>query len=174
MLTFLEYSIHRVREQQPKKLGLLLKSIKSAGLVAIDHTDDEKDPHIFVRAHPQPEEFQGIRLYILGHIVAFRSQKLEDTAPYGKAYLLDMQKIYEDLLEEEDPKNEEEKKETLKKLVRIIGDKIRKYWSDTIEDEEEQLQDELGGMERTDIGGAMLAPAYGNDYSSAVYNSTKN
>jgi hypothetical protein len=174
MLTFLEYSIHRVREQQPKKLKLLLQAIKAAGLVAIDHTDNEKDPHIFLKAFPQPEEFDGVRVYILGHIVAFRVQKNEGTSPYGKAYLLDMQKIYEDLLEEEDPNTEEEKRETLKKLVRKIGDKIRNFWKDSIKDEEEQLKDELGSMNRTDIGGAMLAPAYGGDYSNAVYSSTKN
>ena len=173
MQTFLEYAIHRVRQNEPKKLKNLYKLLKQGGLVVIDRSHVEHDPHLWVQAHPKPEEFDGIRVYLLGNICAFRVQKLETTEPYGKSYLMDLQKMYDDIIEDMGDKAFEEPDKAMKRLIKEVADKIRKFYYDSIKDEEEFLQTQLDGPVRSDIGGATILPNSGFDYSSAVY-STKN
>lgn len=172
MKTFLEYSIHRVREHDPDKLKLLLAALTKAGLFVTDKTHEEKDPHLFVQAIPQPEEFEGIRIYILGNICAYRVQKLRDTEPYGKAYLLDLQGMYDDSIKQLGTKGD--KKFYVEDLIKKLGAKLKKFYIDSIKDEDEYLQSQLDGDDRTDIGGAMIAPTNGGDYANKVTADSKN
>jgi hypothetical protein len=147
--------------------------LKKGGLDVIDRSHVQHDPHLWVQAHPKPEEFDGIRVYLLGNICAFRVQKLASTEPYGKSYLLDLQKMYDDILAEMGEEAYADPKKPTKKLIDEVGVKIRKFYVDSIKDEEKFLQTQLDGPTRSDIGGATILPNSGFDYSSAVY-STKN
>ena len=93
MKTFLEYQIHRIKQDNPKRLQTLKKCLVKSGLFVDDFTEGE-DCHLFVTAMPSPQEFEGIRIYCLGNICSYRVQKVKDTEPYGKAYLLDLQKTF--------------------------------------------------------------------------------
>jgi excinuclease UvrABC helicase subunit UvrB len=168
MKTFLEYSTHRVREHDPKKLELLFKALTKSGLFVADKTDLEKDPHLFVQAIPEPEEFEGIRIYILGNICAYRVQKLKDTEPYGKAYFLDVQKMYDDAIKDIGDAGDQNKKIYVDALIKKLGEKLQKFYKDSVKDEEEFISSQIDGDNRTDIGGAMLAPANGGDYANKV------
>lgn len=172
MKTFLEYNIHRVREHDPDKLKLLLSALTKAGMFVLDKTDMEKDPHLFVQAIPQPEEFEGIRIYILGNICAYRVQKLKDTEPYGKAYLLDLQGMYDDSIRELGTKGD--KKFYIEDLLSKLGNKLKKFYFDSIRDEEEYIQSQLDGEDMTDIGSAMVVPTNGGDYANKVTADNKN
>jgi hypothetical protein len=174
MQTFLEYAIHRVKTFEPKRLHNLYLALKKGGLAVINRIHQQNDPHLWVQAHPQPEEYRGLRIYLLGNICAFRVQKLEKTEPYGKSYLLDLQEMYDNILE--DLGEEEDNKDpnmAMNILIKQMCDKIRKFYIDSIKDEEEFLSAQLNGPERQDIGGAAILPVTGIDYSSQVY-STKN
>lgn len=174
MQTFLEYAIHRVKTFEPKRLHNLYLALKKGGLAVINRIHQQNDPHLWVQAHPQPEEYRGLRIYLLGNICAFRVQKLESTEPYGKSYLLDLQEMYDNILE--DLGEEEDNKDpnmAMNILIKQMCDKIRKFYIDSIKDEEEFLSAQLNGPERQDIGGAAILPVTGIDYSSQVY-STKN
>ena len=169
MQTFLEYSLHRVRSYEPDRLKDLFKLLEKGGLVVTDRTHEENDPHIWVQAHPKPQEFDGIRVYLLGNICAFRVQKLPTTEPYGKSYLIDLQGIFDKILEKMGNDAKKDSKKAVKELVQAVAKKIKSFYFDAIRDEEEFVQDQLYGPERTDVGGAALVPSSGFDYSMKVY-----
>jgi len=174
MQTFLEYAINRVKTFEPQRLHSLFLALKKGGLAVINRIHQQNDPHIWVQAHPQPEEYRGIRVYLLGNICAFRVQKLENTQPYGKSYLLNMQEMYDDILENMGEKaDDKDPAKAVEILIKQVSDTIRKFYIDSIKDEEEFLSAQLDGPSRQDIGGAALLPVTGIDYSSTVY-STKN
>ena len=173
MKTFLEYQLHRVKDYEPQRLHNLFKALQKGGLAAIDMTNAPRDPHIWVQAHSKPEEYDGIRVYLLGDICAFRVQKMKNTEPYGKSYSLDLQQMFDDILDDMGSKAKDHMNEAVDKLIAEISARIRKFYMDSIKDEEEFLTNQLDGVDRDDIGGAALVPNSGIDYSSTVY-STKN
>ena len=170
MKTYFEYQVHRIKQDNPKRLKTLMKCLIQSGLFVNDHTEDE-DCHIFVTAIPEPEEFEGIRIYCLGNICAYRVQKLKDTEPYGKSYLLDLQKTFDDILEEKGMKTSN--KDCVEAFIERIGKELRKFFKTSIEDEEEFIQSQIDVEDKTDPADAAILPAYTQDYSSSVY-STRN
>jgi hypothetical protein len=173
MKTFLEYQLHRVKDYEPKRLHNLFQALQKGGLVAVDLTNEPNDPHIWVQAHPKPEEYDGIRVYLLGNICAFRVQKMKNTQPYGKSYSLDLQQMFDDILDDMGEEASDDMNKAVEKLIEEVGDRIRKFYIDSIRDEEDFIQNQLDGVDRDDVGGAALVPNSGVDYSSTVY-STKN
>jgi hypothetical protein len=169
MQTFFEYALHRVKSFEPDRLKDLYRLLKAGGLVVVDKTNEQNDPHLWVQAHPTPQEFSGIRVYLLGNICAFRVQKLETTEPYGKAYLMDLQGIFDKILEKMGNKAQKSSKEAVKELIKSVSGEINAFYHDSIKDEEEFVQDQLYGPERSDVGGAALVPSSGFDYSMKVY-----
>lgn len=166
MKTFLEYQLHRIKQEHPKKLKLLSKMLTQSGLFVHDNTEDE-DCHIFVSAIPQPEEFEGIRIYFLGNVCSYRVQKMKDTEPYGKSYLLDLQKMFDDILMEKG--NKASNKDCVEALIERCGKEIRKFFSQSIKDEDDYIQSQIDNETGPDAGSAMIAPTYGTDYASHVY-----
>lgn len=166
MKTFLEYQVHRIKQDNPKRLQTLKKCLVKSGLFVDDFTEGD-DCHIFVTAKPSPQEFEGIRIYCLGNICSYRVQKLKDTEPYGKSYLLDLQKTFDDILEEKGMKASN--KDCVEALIERIGKEIRDFFAQSMKDEDEYYQSEIG----SDPAGSMVLPAYSQDYSSSVY-STRN
>jgi hypothetical protein len=167
MKTFLEYQIHRIKQDNPKRLQTLMKVLIQSGLFVQDYTESY-DPHIFVSAMPEPQEFEGIRIYCLGNICAYRVQKMKDTEPYGKSYLLDLQKTYDDILEEKGMKSTN--KDTVEAFIERLGKEIRKFFKTSMQDEEEFIKSQVDAEDRKDSGDAAILPAYSQDYSSSVYN----
>ena len=169
MKTFLEFAVHRVRDYEPERLHDLFRLLQKGGLVAIDRTHQQNDPHIWVQAHPKPQEFDGVRVYLLGNICAFRVQKLATTQPYGKSYQLDLQEMFNKILERMGNDAKTNMKLAVKELIKKVAEKIIGFYQLAIQDEEEFMQDQLYGPERTDVGGAALVPSSGFDYSMKVY-----
>jgi hypothetical protein len=170
MKTFLEYQIHRIKQDNPKRLKTLMKVLIQSGLFVNDHTEDE-DCHLFVTAMPPPQEFEGVRIYCLGNICAYRVQKLKDTEPYGKSYLLDLQKTFDDILEERGMKTSN--KDVVEAFIERLGKELRKFFKTSIKDEDEFIQSQMDAEDKSDPASAMVLPAYSPDYSSSVY-STRN
>lgn len=166
MKTFIEYQLHRVKQDHPRKLKLLSKMLTQSGLFVDDRFDDE-DSHIFVSAIPKPEEFDGIRIYFLGNVCCYRVQKMKDTEPYGNSYLLDLQKMFDDILIEKGQKASN--KDCVEALIERVGKELRKFFANSIDDEEDYIQSQIDSDRGSDAGNAMIAPAYGTDYSSHVY-----
>ena len=61
---------------------------------------ERENPYIFLRANKSDEDlnFEGVRIYKIGSDMAYRIQNENETEPYGQAYPLNLEKMFEELL----------------------------------------------------------------------------
>ena len=78
--------------------------LKIGGLKSKEMFEDKFDPYLFVYSNQQTP-FGGIRIYKLEHTIAYRSQNEENTHPFGTAYDLPIEKMFEDYLDDDDSGN---------------------------------------------------------------------
>ena len=74
MILFNEY-VNRHHFMAKKRLRLLMNALQKDGLKVEDFTHDEHEPYIFVYAYPLATTFEGVRFYMHGDILAFKTQK---------------------------------------------------------------------------------------------------
>lgn len=75
--------------------------LKIGGLKSKRIFEDKFDPYVFVQSNEQTP-FGGIRIYKLEHTIAYRAQNEEKTHPFGSAYDLPIEKMFEDYIDEDD------------------------------------------------------------------------
>jgi hypothetical protein len=149
------------REREAKEhLTILKKVLEKEHMEVSDHLHDEK-PYLFVKDSERNCSFDGIRIYVIGDSVAFRIQKEDDTHPYGKAYGLDVEGMYYDLISD---KMDEDKAGT--KMVKAIVTEIKKFFEKSAEAERDLRASELDGS--GDPMGRVLVKSTGTDYSQMV------
>jgi len=175
MRTFLEFFHNHNTEDTCEKLVLLKKVLEKGGLQVHDGTHDHLNPFLFVKAWPKPNSFEGIRFYMNGDILSFRVQKYQETQPYGQAYHMDVQKMFEDNI-----LNKKDEKEALAETFKAIDQKVRKFFRDSKKAEDEIVKTQITSMDiedKTDDGrlnrkpddAPLIVNPYGGDYSNKVY-----
>jgi hypothetical protein len=155
MYNFLEFVDRKERESR-KHLKLVSKALNESGMKVYDHIDHE-DSYIFVKAPKEGLPFEGIRIYEIGNSLAYRVQKEKDTEPYGKAYPLDLEEMFNDLMGE-NMKEEEAGKE----IIKGISKEIKEFFSKSLKAQAE-IEDE--GEQRP-----VVLKTGGTDYSGMVVN----
>jgi len=123
MPNFREFVTRKQREAS-KQLKIIKRVLEKEGL-SVDNYLDDDDPYIFVHSTNSNLSFEGVRVYKIGDVFAYRIQKEKDTHPYGKAYKLDIEEMFNDMVSEE---GDEEKagKESMKALADEISTFFRK------------------------------------------------
>jgi len=162
MSTFREFVDKKTREAK-KQLFTLDKVLKKEGVNTANHLEDD-DPYLFVRS-PGKLSFDGIRIYKIGDNIAYRVQKEEETHPYGKAYSLDVEGMYEDYISDDDYDESKAGKEVMKSIV----SEIRNFFNKSAEAENELRDGEFD--KAGDPLGRVMMKSTGTDYSSKVTNS---
>lgn len=157
MEQFLEF-IDRKQRDAKKHLDLIERLLKQNGMQATQHLDED-DPYVFVKSPGQKLSFDGIRIYEIGQMVAYRIQKEEKTHPYGKAYLLDIEDMFNDFMGE----NMEEE-EAGNKVIESVVEEIKKFF-----DKSAKAEQELKDSPNSFFG---LSPNGGVGYAGAVLNRT--
>lgn len=130
-MQFLEFINRKQRETQ-KHLKLIEKLLQKGGLKASGHLDQE-DPFIFVK-NTKEGSFEGIRIYEIGEMIAYRVQNEERTEPFGKAYILDLEDIFSDFMSE----NMKEE-EAGHRVVKVVSEELNKFFKKSFEAEQELL-----------------------------------
>lgn len=153
MQQFLEF-IDRKQREGKKHLKLIERLLRKGGMSVYSHLEDE-DSYIFVKAPSNKLSFDGIRVYEIGEMIAYRIQKEENTHPYGKAYMLDVEDMFNDFMSE----NMKEE-EAGHKVVESVVEELKKFFSKSSKAEEE-LKDQGDGSN-------LIIKAGGSDYSSQV------
>ena len=153
MEQFLEFVDRKERESR-KHLKLVEKAFKNAGL-NVESFIDQDDSYIFVKTINQDTPFEGVRIYEIGDVLAYRVQKEKDTEPYGKAYLLDLEEMFSDFMSE----NIKEEKAG-KKVVDSLVNEIKKFFDRSAKAEADVL-----GKERDKT---LILKTGGTDYSGMV------
>jgi len=129
---------------------LKLNKIKNKMFLNVD------DPFLFVYSTDPECDFEGIRIYSIGRSIAFKIQNRIDTHPYGKAYLLDFENIFNTFMSEKDA--DEEKAGG--KVADTLVDEIKKFF---------KMSSNAQNKIEKDDDNKLMARSGGTDYSSSVY-----
>jgi hypothetical protein len=154
---FLEY-VDRKQRDSRRHLSLVEKLLRKNGMNVAKYLDDD-DPYIFLHSPNQKLTFEGIRIYTIGDTMAYRVQKEEKTHPYGKAYMLNLEEMFNDLMSE----NMKEE-EAGHKVIEGVVYELKKFFNRSAE-----AEDELKNKDVTGSGQIQLRTG-GTDYSALVYN----
>jgi hypothetical protein len=129
---------------------LKLNKIKNKMFLNVD------DPFLFVYSTDPECDFEGIRIYSIGRSIAFKIQNRIDTHPYGKAYLLDFENIFNTFMSEKDA--DEEKAGG--KVADTLVDEIKRFFK--------MSSDSQNKIEKSNDN-KLMTRSGGTDYSSSVY-----
>jgi hypothetical protein len=157
MKQFLEF-IDRKQRESKTHLKLIEKCLIKGGLSVYSHLEDSDDPYIFVKSPNHKLSFDGIRIYEIGDMVAYRIQKEEKTQPFGKSYWLDVEDMFNDFMSE-NIKEEDAGKQVIESII----DEVKKFFSRSSKAEEE-IRD--SGQDGT----GLIIKTGGTDYSTTVLN----
>lgn len=159
--TFGEYLDKKHREAR-KQLGIIKEVLQKGGMRVVDHREGEEDnPFIFLFNPVSEASFNGIRIYKIGDKIAFRIQREEKTHPYGKAYSLNLEKLFNDLV------GDKIKEEVAGKMVmEMVVKELRRFFTDSEKAEQEQQVKDLNAT--GDPLGRVLLQTVQNDYSDSV------
>lgn len=154
------------QRESVRQLKLLKQLLESGGLKVENFldTDDRDDPYIFCFMPTRNGSFDGVRIYTIGENIAFRIQKENQTHPYGSAYPLPIEDMFNDFLGEEDV----DQKEAGKRIIKSVVKEVRRFFDKSVEAEREE-RDQAIDQEK-DGEGNPLVRTTGTDYSSLVYN----
>lgn len=156
MKIFREF-VDRKQREAVKHLKLLEQLFKQSGMKVNSFVEDE-DPYLFVYSPDDKMSFEGIRIYEIGGQVAYRIQKEADTEPYGRAYQLNLEEMFNDFMS--DNMKEEQ---AGKQVIKSVTEEVKKFFSKSAEAEadwEEMHPD----------GDQVMLRTGGTDYSNLVQN----
>jgi len=162
--TFREFVDKKARESK-KRLEIVEKILKKQGMT-VGNFLSEDDPYIYLKSTTGGLPFDGLRIYRIGDSIAYRVQKEEKTHPFGKAYLLDIEGMYEDLISD----NTDEEKAG-KTVIKSVGEEMRNFFVKSVEADKEVRAAELD--RQTDPMGKALNSTTGTDYANTVQNNTR-
>jgi hypothetical protein len=160
--TFREFVDKKTRDSK-KQLNTLYRVIEEEGMSVTSHLKED-DPYIYVLSSGPKLSFDGVRIYKIGNDIAFRIQKESETHPYGKAYSLDVEGMYDDYISD---KIGEAK--AGKKVMDNIVEELKNFFDKSAEAEKDLRSQDMDT--NGDPLGKMVLRSTGTDYSSRVTNS---
>ena len=155
MQNFHEFVIKKQRDAK-KHLKIIKTVAEKGGFKVEDFTSVHEDPYIFVYAPSRDLSFDGIRIYQIAGEIAYRTQRESKTHPYGRAYQLPVQEIYEDLLEDQ-PKDK-----IGSEIIDIVNKEIKSFFERSV-----QAEKELPMMTADPLDKAYMR-SQGTDYGDKV------
>ena len=163
MQHFREY-IDKKNRRARHELEILKKVLETKKFSVADFMEED-EPYIFVKAPTESDlSFDGIRLYKIGKTIAYRVQKEESTHPYGKAYMLDVEDMFKELLSE--------KKDEAKaghEVIETIIKEVQRFFKKS-QEAEEQLRSGDMDQGKDPMGRVIMrGSASGSDYSSLLH-----
>jgi hypothetical protein len=106
--------------------------------------------------------FDGIRIYKIGDKIAYRIQKEENTQPFGKAYPLDIEDMFNDLMSDH-----HKPEEAGKEVVKAVVNEVKRFFVQSAEAEKDLRS---GEFSLSNTGNGQIAiRSTGSDYSNMVY-----
>lgn len=162
MEQFLEF-VNKRKRNGKRYLNILEKVFKH-GNMAVKSFMDEDVPYIFLLTpNENDQSFGGVRVYQIGDTIAYRVQKQENTEPFGRPYLLDLEEMYEDFMMDDIDEHE-----AAKRIIQAVNDELGRFFRKSKEAEDDfkglQFDEPSDGM-----GKIMLRPD-GGDFANSVFN----
>ncbi len=158
MDNFPEY-MNKKRRDAVKQLQVVRDIFEKNGMNVADFTKS-KEPYVFIEAPEKGDLLGGIRVYKLGDMMAYRVQKQPETHPFGKAYALNLEEMFEDLL------SDYEIKEAGEKVMKTVLCEIKQFFKDSILAEKQK--------DSNDALGNVLIRSTGTDYANLLHKNGTN
>lgn len=153
MADFLEYVDKKKRDTR-HHLALVEKLLKHKGM-KVESFFEEAEPYVFLYS-PKSLSFDGVRIYEIADKVVFRVQKENKTHPYGRAYLLDLQEMFNDILADHD-----KEEEAVKKVIESVTKELNGFFEKSV-----IAEDELANEPPTSIAiSSTMTSAYANTFN---------
>ncbi len=157
--------VDKKQRESKRQLGLVKQILERQGMAVTSHLDDD-DPFVFIKSPTKSLSFDGIRIFKpASDIMAFRVQKQEDTAPYGKSYLLDLEEMFNDYMGD-DYKPED----AAQQCIQAVTEEVKKFFKKSVDAENDirnaELDQDKDGM------GKILVKSSGTDYSNNISSKT--
>jgi hypothetical protein len=161
MRSFRDFYENKVR-LAIKQLNIVAQVVEKAGF-KVDHFLDEQfdEPYCFVHNPNKNTSFQGVRMYKIGDKIAYRIQRENKTHPYGNAYTLDVELMFDDLMEEGEHKPEQ----VGQKVMEMVAKELRSFFEESA-DAEKQKDSKDSDKEQDGLGQVHIRNPQGGDYSS--------
>lgn len=134
--TFKEF-IDKKKRESIRQLRTIKKILDANGFTT-EAFFTKEDPYLFLNSNDDQLTFSGVRIYKVGENIAYRVQKYKDTHPYGKAYPLDIEEMYNDLISEDG--NEEN---AGKRIISAVTAEFIAFFKHSGEAEGELAQDDV-------------------------------
>jgi len=152
-----------------RQLNICKSLFEKSGLKVTDFTEsvDDQNPYIFVYNTAGNKFFDGIRIYSIGKKLAYRVQKEERTHPFGTAYPLKIEEMFNELVSEEDTDSREAGQEIIEQVPKII----KKFFERSAEAEKEIINQDI--QDKSDENAAGHRSTGGTDYSQTVHTKGK-
>jgi hypothetical protein len=148
------------KRDELENLKILERILQSKGMKTQNFLENQDDPYIFCYNPSDNCSFDGVRIYTIADTIAFRVQKESETHPYGRAYPLKIEEMFEDFLSDDGIN----KKEAATKVMDEVANAVKKFFdkSATIE------KDVRFGL--IDEPDNLAVRGTSNDYSNLIYN----
>lgn len=137
----------------------ILKKILSESF-KIDSNIKSIDPYIFVYSNNEDLPFQGVRVYKIGSNWAYRIQNENETQPYGKAYPINLEQAYEDIVSDY---SEEEVGEYIAKAL------LEEFENFFEKSAEAQRDSNSFVITKKDISNQTIVSKNSGDFSNMIY-----
>ena len=158
--------VDKKKRESIKQLGILKKILEHHGMRVDNYLNAESDdePYIYCASPTKNGSFDGVRIYKIGDQLAFRVQKESKTHPYGSAYPLPIEEMFNDFLSDEGTDQEQ----AGKKVMEAVSKEIRRFFEKSLEAENDEREKNIEGEESN--GNVSVRSTGGTDYSAQVYN----
>jgi hypothetical protein len=141
--SFLDKKNREVKSQ----LSVIRDVLKEANFKVEDFLCDES-PYLFLQNTEEGLDFEGVRIYKVGSNIAYRIQKENKTAPYGAAYSLNIEDMFEDLITDVD---EDKIAEQIKKAIK---EEFNNFFKKSLKAQEEINSSSVDPLSKALVGGS--------------------
>lgn len=158
--------VDKKKRESIHQLGLVRKLLEKQGFKVDNFLENaDEEPYIYCFNPTKSGSFDGLRIYKIGDIISFRIQKENKTHPYGSAYAVPVEDMFQDFMSDE----EIDEVRAGKRVMESVGKEIRKFFNKSIEAEKDERESMID-KDNSNANGALAVRTSGTDYSSLVYN----
>lgn len=147
-----------------RQLKIIQGVLEKGGLKVTNFTESEDDqnPYIFVYNTAGNRFFDGIRIYSIGKKLAYRVQKEERTHPFGTAYPLKIEEMFNDFISEEDV----DQKKAGEKIIEQFPKMIKRFFERSAEAEKAIIDQDIRDKGDSPAG---IRSTGGTNYSQMIH-----
>jgi hypothetical protein len=148
--------VDQQERQSRRHLRVIRKLLESKGMKSKAFLEDE-DPYVYLYATNKKCSFDGVRIYHIGSQLAYRVQKEADTHPFGKAYKIDVDEMFSDLLSDYEPK------QAGKHIIEAVARDMKRFFDQAAKAEDDLVNDPMYADDKFD---RVVPKSTGADWSS--------